>query len=313
MPRYRQYGAGDDPPKTTDTGDIAWTGVYLNAEASQLSAGLLSDGSNLRCRTGRPTTRKGLWKSAWLNQRDGERILPWNKIHGQPAPFKDPNSVEWLLHAANEGVYAIRPYNTPMQLGLPQGIKIQTEVSFVQAFNLMFMLRGELMAPLVLEKIDDGFKDLIDRWNSTISYESGAIVADGPWRTGTVSADGTTLNITNDTPHGLISGSDVQIRGSAGGLQDGRYTVRVLDEFTFSFVAPNVSSLAPTLEWSTNRNYWTTQAAVPLTFTKEDISNLPSLADKLTEPWPREIDKWLYGSLASDTQAALATYQPPSK
>jgi hypothetical protein len=253
--RYRSYGPGDDSP--ADTGDVAWTGVYLNAEPSQLNAGLLADGLNLRCRTGRPVTRRGIWKPAWLNKLSGERVLPWNTINGQPQPFKDPNGVEWIMLAAEEGVYALRPYNTPLGVALPQGVKIQTEVSFVQAFNKMFMLRGELLPPLVMETVDDGFKDMVDRWDPTKDYPKGQIIAYGPWIDSQVTQNGSTLTVQTVAPHGLISGSDVQIRHSSGGKQDGRYTVQLIDEYTFSFQAADVSSVLPTLQWTTNQDYWT--------------------------------------------------------
>jgi hypothetical protein len=252
--RHRSYGPRDDSP--ADVGDVAWTGVYLNAEPSQLSAGLLADGTNLRCRTGRPVTRRGLWKPAWMNRLDGERVLPWHTVNGQPQPFRDPNGIEWLMLAADEGVYALRPYNTPLAVPLPAGVKIQTEVSFVQAFNLMFMLRGELMAPLVLETVDEGFRDLVARWDPEKDYEKDEFIAWGPWTIGDVVADGSTLRVTAQLPHGLITGSDVQIRKTSSGKQDGRYTVQVVDEYSFQFTAGDVSTLSPTLEWSRNSHYW---------------------------------------------------------
>jgi hypothetical protein len=254
--RQRSYGPRDDTP--LDTGDVAWSGVYLNAEPSQLNAGLLADGINLRCRTGRPVTRRGLWKPAWLNRLDGERVLPWHTVNGQPQPFRDPNGVEWLILAADEGVFALRPYNTPLGIPLPAGVKIQTEVSFVQAFNQMFMLRGELMAPLVLETIDGGFKDMVERWDPTKAYEKGNLVASGPWIGGDVVATGATLRVTTSQQHELITGSDVQIRKTSGGKQDGRYTVTVIDEYAFEFAAADVSTVSATLEWSTNWHYWIT-------------------------------------------------------
>jgi hypothetical protein len=255
MSRYRTYAPGDDPP--TDVGDAAWTGVYLNAEPSQLQPGLLADGMNLRCRTGRPVTRRGLWKPAWMNQLDGEKVLPWAGIQGQPQPFKDPNGVEWLILAANEGVNAIRPYNTSHGVPLPAGIKIITEVAFVQAFNLFFMLRGEKMAPLVMESVDDGFRDLVPRWDATKPYEKGDVVAWGPWIDGTTTADGGTLTITTLAPHGLITGSDVVLRNTSGGRQDGRYTVTVVDEFSFLVSPSNMTSVGSTLQWTINNEFWT--------------------------------------------------------
>ena len=279
--RQRTYGPRDDTP--LDTGDVAWSGVYLNAEPSQLTAGLLADGINLRCRTGRPVTRRGLWKPAWLNKLNGERVLPWHTVNGQPQPFRDPNGVEWLILAADEGVFALRPYNTPLGVPLPAGVKIQTEVSFVQAFNLMFMLRGELMAPLVLETVDDGFKDMVERWDPTKEYEKEDVVAWGPWIGGDVVATGATLRVTTYQPHGLITGCDVQIRNTSGGKQDGRYTVTVIDEYVFEFVASDVSSVSPTLEWSTNSYYWTNPTATT-------AGDEPGVAKSGTPP--NETDVW---------------------
>lgn len=280
MPRYRTYTPGDDTP--IDNGDAAWSGVYLNAEPSQLQAGLLSDGQNLRCRTGRPVTRLGLWKPAWMNRLDVEKVLPWGAIQGQPQPFKDPNGIEWLLLAADEGVHAIRPYNTSLGVPLPKGIKIITEVAFVQAFNLMFMLRGEKMAPLVMESIDEGFKDLVERWDSTIPYEEEALVAWGPWVTGNVTSSGGQLTVTMPEPHGLITGSDIQVRGTTAGFQDGRYTVQVVDEYSFIIYPSNMTSVGPTLEWSINSESWKIS---------EDVEDVDAGSEPgVDEAWERD---WL--------------------
>ena len=283
--------------------------MYLNAEPSQLQPGLLSDGTNLRCRTGRPVTRRGVWKPAWLNKLSGERVIPWSTINGQPQPFSDPNGVEWIMLAADGGVFALRTYNTPLGVPLPAGVRIITEVSFVQAFNLMFMLRGELMAPLVMETVDNGFHDMVDRWDATAAYAGGDTVAWGPWIDGQVGSNGNLFSVLTEKPHGLITGSDIQVRKTSGGKQDGRYTVTVLDDYTFTFQAGDVTSVIPTLQWSTNQYYWTTAASVPLTFVSADIINMPSLVAKLkADPPAREVDKWLKGTLPSDTLAALTAY-----
>jgi hypothetical protein len=305
--RHRNYGSRDATP--VDMGDVSWNGVYLNAEPSQLNAGYLADGSNLRCRTGRPTTRRGLWKPAWMNRIKVEQILPWNTINGQPQEFRDPNGITFLMLAADNGVYAIRPYNVPFAVALPAGIRIVTEVSFVAAFNKMFMLRGEKMAPLVLEDLDEGFKDMIPRWDESADFEEGDIVAWGPWNSGTVTRVGRAMVVTTPVPHELITGSDVQIRGTDGTLQDGRYTVTVLDERVYSVLPSNMSSVGLTCEWSTNEDYWITQPAVALEFETEDFINIPSLAAKLDEP-VREVDKWLAGELPADTTAALEAFTP---
>jgi hypothetical protein len=305
MSRQRSYGQADDTP--ADVGDVAWTGVYLNAEPSQLQPGLLSDGMNLRCRTGRPVTRRGVWKPAWLNKVSGERVIPWNTINGKPEPFSDPNGVEWIMLAADEGVFALRTYNTPLTVPLPAGVKILTEVSFVQAFNLMFMLRGELMAPLVMETVDKGFEDMVPRWDPGKAYEQAEVVAWGPWVDGNVTQADGTMTVATLNPHGLITGCDVQVRNTSGDKQNGRYTVTVLDEYTFTFASADVTSVLPTLQWSLNRDYWITSAAVPLTFETEDLINLPSFAAKL-DSGTREIDKWLKGTLPADTLAALDGY-----
>ena len=252
--RHRTYGPRDAAPQ--DTGEVSWNGVYLNAEPSQLNAGYLADGQNLRCRTGRPTTRRGLWKPAWLNRINVEQILPWGSINGQPAEFRDPNGITFLMLAADDRVYAIRPYNVPFAVALPAGIRILTEVCFVAAFNKLFMLRGEKMAPLVLDDLDDGFEDMIARWDSTLEYPEGSVVAWGPWVAGDVTQVGGAMLVTGTAPHKLITGSDVQIRKTDGGRQDGRYTVEVLDEFIFSVRPLNMSSVGLTCEWSNNSFYW---------------------------------------------------------
>jgi hypothetical protein len=258
MSRYRVYTPGDDAP--ADAGDAMWSGVYPNAEPSQLPAGMLADGANLRCRTGRPTTRRGLWKPAWMNQLQGpenaRQVIPWRDIHGQPREFSDPNGIRFLMLAADENIWALKPYNTPLKLALPTGIKILSEVAFIQAFNMLFVARGEKMSPLVMDNLNDGFKDLIDRWDPTKAYEKDDVVAYGPFVTGTTEVIDTTLRVTTPEPHGLITGSDVQLINTEGGKQDGRYTVTVIDESVFDVHPSDLSTVGRTLEWTTNWDYW---------------------------------------------------------
>jgi hypothetical protein len=84
----------------------------------------------------------------------GHRTYGYGTVYGTGI-FRDPNSVEYLLVATSDGVYATKESNPSIKLA---GVSsISADVDFVQCFNVVVMFRGEELEPLVMERIDEGF------------------------------------------------------------------------------------------------------------------------------------------------------------
>ena len=97
------------------------------------------------------STLTGGWTSL------GQRTYGYGTVYGSGI-FRDPNSIEHLLVATSDGVYATKEGNPSRKL---LGItSISSDVTFVQCFNVVILLRGEKLEPLVMERIDEGFKSI---------------------------------------------------------------------------------------------------------------------------------------------------------
>ena len=91
-------------------------------------------------------------KAGWNNL--GQRTYGYGTVYGAGI-FRDPNSVEYLLVATSDGVYATKESNPSIKLA---GVSsISADVDFVQCFNVVVMFRGEELEPLVMERVDEGF------------------------------------------------------------------------------------------------------------------------------------------------------------
>lgn len=85
----------------------------------------------------------------------GHRIFGYGTVYGAGI-FRDPLTVEYLLVATADGVYATKEANPSVKL---LGINsISSDVTFVQCFNVVVMFLGEDEAPMVMERVDEGFK-----------------------------------------------------------------------------------------------------------------------------------------------------------
>jgi hypothetical protein len=83
---------------------------------------------------------------------------PWTIIYGQ-GEFRDPTTFqEYVLLAADGNVYACLQNNAPRLLGLPSGVTITARCTFLQAFNVVLLLRGFGADPLVMTDLNIGFK-----------------------------------------------------------------------------------------------------------------------------------------------------------
>ena len=132
----------------------------------------------------------------------GHRTYGYGTVYGAGI-FRDPQSVEYLLVATADGVYATKESNPSVLL---EGGSISADVEFVQCFNVVIMFRGESLEPLMMERVDEGFKSItVESSDSTIDEND----SDG---TVTIPNGSTGLFFSNRLliPHGkdLVAASD---------------------------------------------------------------------------------------------------------
>lgn len=231
--------------------------MNVQRDPTLLDPGILADGRNARCRTGQPTTRLGRAVYAWANRWDVDgKASPFTALLGVGV-FRDPRSTEWLVIAADGKMWRTRPGNSLAAMTLPTSVEIRTAVNFCQAFDQLFCFRGRKLAPLVLSDIGDAWTDLVARWDIATVYGAGATVARGPWQTAsTIGGTGTLATVTTATEHGLITGSDVEIRGVTPSAFNGRVTVTVVDGYTFTYSYAGGAYASGTCTFSTHEQYW---------------------------------------------------------
>jgi len=93
--------------------------------------------------------------SGWTSL--GQRTYGYGTVYGSGI-FRDPNSIEHLLVATSDGVYATKEGNPSRKL---LGVSsVSQDVTFIQCFNVVILLRGENLEPLVMERISEGFKSI---------------------------------------------------------------------------------------------------------------------------------------------------------
>lgn len=139
-------------------------------DSSIVPPGFVSAARNVRFRNGKAETRRGILKLNWTTLLGDswpwvfpvtwEKRIWFNTIYGA-GRFDDPNGVEWLVIAASSvygvaQVWVTRPNNVLVEEPLPDGENITGPCKFVQAFNKLFLFRGDDDAPLVLESAGTG-------------------------------------------------------------------------------------------------------------------------------------------------------------
>lgn len=104
----------------------------------------------------------------------GHRTYGYGSVCGTGI-FRDPTGIEHLLVASSSGVFSTKESN-PSRLLEPwatqAGAAITSDVEFVQCFNVVVMFRGENLEPLIMERIDEGFKSISQTSSDTTIDEN---------------------------------------------------------------------------------------------------------------------------------------------
>lgn len=267
MQKYRTFGRSEEPQ--VEEGDEKVFGINNRLAPEQLRAGLCVNGENVRMRDGLPTTRLGTVRPGWLNVTRASIDALVQGVDGfyGAGSFRDPNGREWLLTAADGGIFRHLPHNGRVQLSLPTNVRILSDCTFCQAFNVVYCFRGRHVAPLVMDSIDTGFEDLVQRWDSADTYNAAIAatgqeaeeIAYGPFQSiSSLTAVGDLATCVTTLEHGYVTGADVVIQGATETGYNGRWNITVVDASTFTFNFPGASGspATGTPVVSNMANYW---------------------------------------------------------
>ena len=140
--------AGPASNNSTPSGGSGQIGPFFQRDSST------DPGTEPPIATYNSSTNVSTLTSGWGDL--GSRTYGYGTVYGAGI-FRDPQSVEYLLVATADGVYATKESNPSVLLG---GGSISADVEFVQCFNVVIMFRGEALEPLVMERVDEGFKSV---------------------------------------------------------------------------------------------------------------------------------------------------------
>nr|WP_294577603.1 hypothetical protein [uncultured Rhodopila sp.] len=247
-------------------------GINARLAPDKVPPGMLCGGENLRMRDGEPSTRLGVIKPAWLNRMEGPRfvgagaqgvltatadpitqaisVIPLAApAFGGVGVFKDPTSTEWTLLVADGQIWRCIPNNARVALPLPSGVALWGPCVPVQAFDQVYLFRGRNLQPLVMTDINEGFKDLLPRWDAASTFQAfiqatetaADQVAYGPFQpiasanTVDLSAAGAGTYVVFRTAaeHGYVTGADVTIKGCRNAAVNGRWNIVVMNPNAF--------------------------------------------------------------------------------
>lgn len=244
MNRYRTYGQQDDAQG--EDADEKFFGVNNRLEPDKLPAGLCADAQNVRMRDGTPTTRLGTTRPGWLNVTRAavDAVVKGVGTFYGAGTFKDPNGFEWVLTAADGGIFRHKPHNGRTAITLPVNVLVLSACSFCQAFNVVYCFRGKYLQPLIMQDVDTGFEDLVTRWNASTVYDALVLatgqaadeVAYGPFQSiSSLTSVGDLATCVTAAEHGYITGADVVISGAVDTGYNARWNITVVDVNTFTF------------------------------------------------------------------------------
>lgn len=154
----REPYSRNDAPSMED-GDLYFLGVDERRAPAQLPPGYVSRAKNKRFRNGEAEPRPGIITLPWMK---GLGLTPFSEVYGG-AVFHDPSEgVDWILIAADGGVWRTRPNNAAIAVALPAGVTLTraTFARFAQARNSLLLLRGEGATVLECRDLDVGFIEI---------------------------------------------------------------------------------------------------------------------------------------------------------
>jgi hypothetical protein len=147
-------------------GDNGFTGVNMRQTPGLLPPGVVSYAENCRFDRGSIRPRRGIKILPWTNRVEAGGIFPVEPVLGA-GTFHDPDDRDWLIVATQNEVYYISENNGAREMILPDGETVTGPVTFTQAFDRIFMFRGEGQEPLVCNNVGTGWTLASDEFTAS--------------------------------------------------------------------------------------------------------------------------------------------------
>jgi len=147
----RPSGPNDEPSDLA--GDSTFIGVD---ERETCPPGYVNGARNYRFRNGRAAPREGITLLPWM-QTNGR--TPFTEVYGGFVWNNPDQGGQWIIIAADGGVWKTRPFGVATAVPLPAGVVLTRDTfrKFVQAGGGIVLLRGLETDSLVLEDLTTGF------------------------------------------------------------------------------------------------------------------------------------------------------------
>jgi hypothetical protein len=140
--RHSAYGQLDANPLLD--GDETWRGLNMAVEPDLLQPGEYAFARNVDMRRRKPTTRRGMTALAW-----GQRTAPdtdTGTVWGALA-YRNPLGAPFIVKARTNNAEISDPTGGAVVVPY-DGFTLSSEVTLVQCFNVVVMLRGAGLAPV---------------------------------------------------------------------------------------------------------------------------------------------------------------------
>jgi hypothetical protein len=143
LPGHNAYGDRDSRPLLD--GDSVFTGLNMAVEPDLLQPGQYAFARNISLRRRKPTTRAGVLALAWGQQSGGgEDTGPvWGALS-----YRNPLGDAFIIKARSANAEICDETGGCVEVPYAGGVTLSSEVTLVQCFNVVLMLRGAGLAPL---------------------------------------------------------------------------------------------------------------------------------------------------------------------
>lgn len=141
--KHNAYGDRDSKPLID--GDDAFTGLNMSVEPDLLQPGQYAFARNIDLRRRKPTTRAGCAVMSWGQQsgEDEDTGAVWGWLS-----YRNPLGDAFIVKARTNNAEICDETGGCVEVPYAGGTTLDSEVTLVQCFNVIIMLRGPGLAPL---------------------------------------------------------------------------------------------------------------------------------------------------------------------
>jgi len=139
--------------EVSEMGDSSFVGVDMRTGVDKLNPGFLSRSVNKRLNSGRADTREGLMEL---------RAQEIGVVGYGACVFSDPEGNESIAVSTGSAVYVIRDGVPPESIAIPDGETMEKDVWMEQAFDKVFIFRGDEKSVLEWDG-DEGIFGLVEQ------------------------------------------------------------------------------------------------------------------------------------------------------